>query len=84
MSKQTVAEETTESDFEYTFLKWSEFLEFIPRLAWFKYQNQYQHEAWKLKNKMMPVLDVLLSIVNMKRNDPPELAQVISESDDDY
>ena len=33
LSKQTVPQETEHSPQEYTFLKWPEFIEFIPRLA---------------------------------------------------
>lgn len=80
----TCVEETSQSDYEYTYLKWPEFIEFIPRLAYFKYRNTYQHEAWRLKSKIQPVLDALLAIVGERRIDPPELAEVISESDDDY
>ena len=80
----TVPEETSQSSYEYTFLKWPEFIEFIPRLAWFKYRGTYQHEAWRLKSKILPVLDALLPLVSERRVDPPELAEVISESDDEY
>ena len=49
-----------------------------------KYRGGYQHEEWGLVRKTKPVLDILLSIVREKRIEPPELLEVLSESDDDY
>lgn len=37
-----------------------------------------------LVTKLKPVLDKLMSLVKLDRVDAPELALVISDSDDDY
>ena len=37
LSKMTVVEETDKGNYEYTFIRWPEFLEFLGRIAWFKY-----------------------------------------------
>lgn len=41
LSKQTVALEVENSNYEYTFIHWPEFLEFLCRLAWLKYKENY-------------------------------------------
>ena len=40
LSKMIVMVETEQSEFEYTFMRWPEFLEFVPRLAYFKFNKQ--------------------------------------------
>ena len=84
LSKMTVVEESDSSDFEYTYLHWPEFVEFMARLAQVKYRGTYQDEEWPLENKTGIVLEAVLSIVNVEKLDPPELREVISDSDDDY
>ena len=41
LSKMTVILETEQSNYEYTYMHWPEFLEFLPRLAWIKYRKTY-------------------------------------------
>ena len=41
LSKMTVAKESEHCEYEYTFLKWPEFCEFIARLGYFKYNDTY-------------------------------------------
>ena len=42
MSKMTVVEESEDANYEYTYLHWPEFIEFIGRLAQVKYRGKYQ------------------------------------------
>jgi len=42
---------------EYTFLRWSEFLEFVCRLAYVKFEKTPQHETSRLVTKLGPTLD---------------------------
>ena len=42
MSKMTVVEEGEDSNYEYTYLHWPEFIEFMGRLAQVKYRGKYQ------------------------------------------
>ena len=37
LSKMICSKETDHSEYEYTFMRWPEFIEFVPRLAFFKY-----------------------------------------------
>ena len=41
MSKMTVVEENEDANYEYTYLHWPEFIEFIGRLAQVKYRGKY-------------------------------------------
>lgn len=85
LSKMTVALEIENSNEEYTFLKWPEFMEFIGRLAQLKYLDAYEATQWTLSRKIGVVLDHLFKLIpNESRLDPPELREVISDSDDDY
>ena len=52
----TVVLENDVSNFEYTYLHWPEFLEFIGRLAQMKYLETYQHTQWMLTKKITIVL----------------------------
>ena len=40
----TVVDENENSNHEYTYLHWAEFFEFIGRVAWLKYLDQYQND----------------------------------------
>ena len=74
LSKMTIAEETEMANSEYTFLRWPEFLEFIPRLAYMRHRGTYKHEEWRLERKIKDLLDILLRLVGETRIDPPELS----------
>ena len=37
LSKMSCSYETDHAEYEYTFMRWPEFIEFVPRLAYFKY-----------------------------------------------
>ena len=84
MSKMTVVEETEDSNYEYTYLHWPEFIEFMGRLAQVKFRGKYQEYQWALKKKISSILDCVLKVVDEERVDPPEMRDVISDSDDDY
>ena len=60
LSKMTVVLETDYANYEYTYLKWPEFLEFIGRLAQQKYLGTYQDAQWPLQKKIEVVLTHLL------------------------
>ena len=70
-SKRTVMKEVECSKYEYTFLYWVEFLEFIPRLAFQKYQETYQHSSWPLLRKTKVLMEGLLKLVQKPCLDPP-------------
>ena len=64
LSKMTVAEETERSNFENTFLKWPEFIEFIARLAYYKYdEDSYEHRTWPLPRKIEALLEEICPLV---------------------
>lgn len=84
LSKQTIVNESEMANYEYTYLHWPEFIEFIARLAELKYQNGMEDVQWPLKKKISVLLSFLLKFVGERRKNPPELVEVISESDDDY
>ena len=84
-SKMLVSEESTAAGLtEYTILQWSEFPEFIGRLAQFKYRGEPDEEEISLSAKICIVLDEILPIVGATRSDPRTETIVISESDEDY
>ena len=84
LSKMTVVEEVDFSNFEYTYIHWPEFVEFIGRLALIKYRGTYQDEEWPLEKKIGVILTCVLKLVHEETKWPPELREVISDSDDDY
>ena len=84
MSKMTVIEENEDANYEYTYLHWPEFIEFIGRLAQVKYRGKYQEYQWALKKKISAILDSVFKLIDQERVDPPELLEIISDSDDDY
>ena len=59
MCKQTVVHENDVGNYEYTFLNWSEFQEFIGRLAQQKYLKTNQNTQWPLDKKIEVVLNYL-------------------------
>ena len=59
MSKQTVVHENLVGNYEYSYLNWSEFLEFIGRLAQQKYLKTNQNSQWPLDKKIEVVLNYL-------------------------
>ena len=83
-SKMTVVNENEKGNYEYTFLHWPEFLEFLGRLAWLKYIGTHQHDHWPLAKKMKVIIERLCELFKLPCKDPPELREVISESDDEY
>ena len=84
LSKQTVPQENDMANYEYTYLHEWEFTEFVARLAYMKYRDSPEDTQWPLKKKISVVLTFLLKIVGENRILPPDLVDVISESDDDY
>ena len=84
MSKMTVVHENDVANYEYTYLKWPEFLEFIGRLAQKKYSKTAQDTQWPLAKKIQVILHYLFKLIGTKRLDPPEIREIVSESDDEY
>lgn len=84
MSKMTVINENDDANYEYTYLQFPEFLEFIGRLAWLKYLKTYQNDTWPLTKKMKIVLLALFKLIHEPVIEPPEMEQNVSDSDDDY
>ena len=84
LCKYTVPMENEMANYEYTYLHWPEFIEFVARLAQLKYQGTPEDEQWPLKKKIGIVLTFLFKIIGERRVNPPDLVEVISESDDDY
>jgi len=41
LSKMSCSKETDHCEYEYTFMRWPEFIEFVPRLAFFKYFEDF-------------------------------------------
>ena len=80
----TCTEETVTSNYDYTYLYFPEFLEFIGRSAWLKYMDTYQHESWVLTKKIKVVLTEMFKITGDIVLEPPKLREVISDSDDEY
>ena len=66
LSKMTLVDELEQANQEYTFIKWPEFIEFVGRLAYFKFQKTPQ-AFMSLKQKLITVLDSLLALVNERR-----------------
>ena len=73
LAKMTIVLETENSNFEYTFIHWPEFLEFLPRLAWIKYQSTYQHNAWSLRRKTKVTIDLLFKMIHETAVDAPHM-----------
>ena len=72
LCKMTVVKESENANFEYTFIHWPEFIEFLPRLAWLKYLETYHHSSWALYRKTKVLLDSLFKlVVNEVAKDPP-------------
>ena len=84
MSKMTVPNENEDGPIVYWNLKFVEFLEFIGRLAWLKYQDTSNHKSWTMVQKVENIIDGLLAYINGQRIDPSVMNQVESDSDDDY
>ena len=63
LSKMTVIEENESGNFEYTHLRYVEFLEFIGRISWFRYKDTHWHEQWTLAGKIKRLLKTLMAAV---------------------
>ena len=84
-SKMLVQEESTAAGLlEYSILHWCEFLEFIGRLAQFKYRSEPNENSLSLTRKIHIVLDEILPLVGSTCIEVPTETIVISESDEDY
>lgn len=62
----TLVDESKYSNIEYTFLKWPEFLEFIGRLAYYKYLKTPQHEG-PLHYKLNAIIEPLLALIGERK-----------------
>ena len=85
MSKMTRCVEKDQKSFESTQqLEHVEFLEFIGRLSFAKFQGSELEEQLNLAQKIEYILDDILPLVGLKRQDP--LVEEVSseESEDDY
>ena len=69
-----VSLETDNSSREYTFMKWPEFIELIPRLAYFKYVDSEDDmkKDMKLADKIRQVLYYLFPMIGEEVTEPPE------------
>lgn len=74
LSKMVVSLETDNSSREYTFMKWPEFIELIPRLAYFKYVDSEDDmkKDMKLADKIRQVLYYLFPMIGEEVTEPPE------------
>ena len=84
LSKMTVQDENSRGDQEYVSLKFVEFLEFICRLSYHKYENTSHHSEWKLHYKVSNMLDLILPLIREVKKVPNYSHEPVSESDDDY
>ena len=84
-SKMYVQEESEQAGLiDYSTMQWGEYMEFIGRLAQFKYYGFQGEHTLPLVQKVSNVLDEILPLVGATRIDPPVIKLAISESDDDY
>ena len=44
LSKMTVVNENDYANYEYTYIHWSEFIEFVGRISWLKYLDTYLND----------------------------------------
>ena len=63
-------------------MKWPEFIEMIPRLAFCKYEDD-EDEQMILADKIRSLLSYLFPLIGENLTEPPEIL-VVSDSDDDY
>lgn len=71
-SKQFVQEESEQAGLiEYSTLRWSEFLEFVCRLAFFKYRGTQNEFTKPLIEKISIVLSEIFALEGLSRIDPP-------------
>ena len=86
MSKMSYPSETQFPNAYYYSMKFVEFLEFIGRLAHFKYSEALgpEFKTMPLENKLEFVLDEVLATQNIQRKDPVVVNVDMSESDDEY
>mmetsp|Transcript_44669 Transcript_44669/g.59260 ORF Transcript_44669/g.59260 Transcript_44669/m.59260 type:complete len:104 (-) Transcript_44669:122-433(-) len=84
LSKMTVEKENEHGPKEYFQVKFVEFLEFIGRLAWFKFKDTDRHEVWSLHRKIMEVLKCIFKFINEQPVDPENADEMISDSDNEY
>ena len=71
LSKQTVTDEIDMANYEYTYLHWPEFIEFIGRIAQLKHRNMNHEKSWTLQKKISVVLRFLLKLVGKKAKNAP-------------
>lgn len=66
-------------------MKWPEFIELVPRLAYAKYIDDEDDDKkyMILAEKIRIVLECLFPLIGEKFMEPPEI-EVVSDSDDDY
>ena len=79
----TVATENESSD-EYNQIRFVEFLEFLGRLAYFKFKETDKHETYSMDTKLLHLLNAVLPIINEKAINPADNNLLESDSDDDY
>lgn len=70
LSKMTVEKENEHGPKEYFCIKFVEFLEFIGRIAWLKFQDSVKHDAWGLDKKCYEVLTCLFRFIDAQPIDP--------------
>ena len=63
-------------------MKWPEFIELIPRMAYFKFVDD-DEDKLILADKIRNVLSYLFPLIGEVLTEPPEILAV-SDSDDDY
>ena len=84
MSKMTVIEEMAYLNPRgYMYMDFAEFLEMICRVAHIKFKGS-DLDSKELPEQTEYILDQLLAIVGLQKNNPQQEDLEVSESDDDY
>jgi len=88
LSKMTVINDGLKGDgdgeFEYNYLAFVEFLEFVARLAYYFFADTSQHTEWTLNEKLHEMFAWIFAPVDCKVVIPEENDEFQEESDDNY
>ena len=84
LSKMTCEAENEEGPLDYNQIKFVEFLEFIGRIAYFKFQDTELHEKMSLAAKIYTVLKSIFVFIGEEPINPEDMNNLESDSDDDY
>ena len=72
--------------FEFHFMAFLEFVEFIGRLSYYFFEETPQHTEWALKDKMLKMIEWMFAPIKLQATDIEDdtTNHYESESDDDY